>query len=645
MDTPLRQRSFSTAELADIFGITRQAVLKRAVKWESEKRMGRGGGKVWKFASMSEAEQYRISTYVLNDPQKRFIPDPLALAAQEVMLKDAWERYEKKSAKVKERAMYRYKLLFEAWELHCEGSTMKAAFELVAAKYDERVANLRRWYYGTRYKPGVRGLDPKDWLPVLADDYKGRTACAACSEEAWKWLVADFFRREEPPFTISYERLARLAAEKSWEIPCERTLRRRMKREYTQAEITYARKGTLAYAFPREERRRDSFRAGEAVSGDGLKFDSFYVIFPDGEVVSTTTGWFWEDVYSGKILAYEVDKTENTDMFRKATYKLTGVCLPRYAWLDNTRVAANKSMTGQADNRHRFTNQETDPVGILKLAGMIPQFTNPDQEMSNPGAKPIERAFGIGGIHERLRTWPSLAGRGHSLNTAIHLEEFLECLELVVREYNAKTGRRGGICNGRSFDEVFNTDFSEAAARKASPEIRRLLLHDQEVCKVSREATVRIKAGRGDDSHRYYAEMLAQFVGEHVAVMFNPEDLTAPVRIYSLAGKYLCEARWIPAVGFKDKAAGRELSRERKRHNKLIKKTVASAKRISDIERQQLNVTVPYNEISQPAHSTTVLAPFEVQKKLDGVADTEKQIALQERLRRNMGGEPVRDVA
>ena len=48
MDMPLRQRSFSTAELADIFGITRQAVLKRAVKWESEKRMGRGGGKVWK---------------------------------------------------------------------------------------------------------------------------------------------------------------------------------------------------------------------------------------------------------------------------------------------------------------------------------------------------------------------------------------------------------------------------------------------------------------------------------------------------------------------------------------------------------------------------------------------------------------------
>lgn len=630
-------RSLDTAEIAGILGISRQAVSAKAKKekWDAEKRTRQGGGKSWPFAGLDHETQSKITQALILNPALMPEPDPVVTAAREVFLAARWQDYESKPTSAKERAIYRYNLLFEAWQLHQEGMTLKQAFLLVSQEHGERVANLRNWYFGTGRKTGVRGIDPKDWLPFLVDQYQGRVSTAECTEDAWEWLKKDYLRRERPAFAMSYSRLKHIAREQGWTIPCERTLRRRLSAEVTPVTIEYMRTGSLRNSYPNQQRARDSFAAGEAVSGDGLKFDRLYVVWPDGEVSNRATGWFWEDIHSGKVLAYDLDKSENTDMFRRATHSLTGITLPRYAWVDNTRVAANKSMTGQTANRHRFINKATDPVGLMKHMGIDVRFTNPDQEISNPGAKPIERAFGIGGLHERMRTWPAFMGRGYSCNTAIPFEEFKEALAHVVAEHNATTGRRGGICNGRSFDEVFAAGFSQTTARKPSESLRRLLLYDQEVCTVNAQGAVHLNAGRGDGRHQYFADRLDAEAGKKVTVMYNPDDLTLPVQIYDLRGSHICQADWQSSVAFRDKAAGREYAREKKRRNKHIKRAAASASRMDKYEYQQLNAVIPAGVIPEPANTITLLSEQEVRQALSPV-DTKRQQELLETMNRNI---------
>ncbi len=172
--------------------------------------------------------------------------------------------------------------------------------------------------------------------------------------------------------------------------------------------------------YPAQRRDKSGIRAVEIVCGDGLKFDSTWVDWGDGEVINTSTGWFWQDVRTGYIMAYRLAQTETMDLFRLATYDLTGICLPRVVQVDNTMVAACKAMTGGMKGRKRGKDRPGDPEGLLKSIGVERiQWTNPDKVTGNPGAKPIERSFGIGGIHKLVRTNSCFHGHGYSKKTAV----------------------------------------------------------------------------------------------------------------------------------------------------------------------------------------------------------------------------------
>lgn len=267
---PVSARSFSTAELAGVLGISPQAVVKRArrKKWTAEARKIQGGGCLWQCASLDEEAKHKVTVAVISGHRAQEIPNPAVTEARTVYVESLWDSFNEKPNSVKDRAAYRYELLFEAWMLHQSGTTLTRALVLVAEKHGESVGNLRNWYFGTKGKQGVRGVDPKDWLPLLADNYKGRVKRADCHPKAWDFLLKDYLRQEQPSFSMCYERVARVAAQQGWVIPSERTLRRRLKQEHGPAEIRFARTGSLRYAYPDQERRRDAFLAGEAVSGD-----------------------------------------------------------------------------------------------------------------------------------------------------------------------------------------------------------------------------------------------------------------------------------------------------------------------------------------------------------------------------------------
>jgi hypothetical protein len=635
---PLAAQSFSTAFIATATGKTPQAVVKRGRKvWEQEPRRTQGGGIIWKFASLDEEVQEKVTLAVMAERRAAEESNPEVTKAHEAYMAAQWAAFEKKPNSVKDRAAHRYELLFEAWQLHMHGTPLTRAFILVANQHGVSVGNLRNWYYGTKKKAGVHEVDPKDWLPILADNYKGRVKYAPCTEKAWEYFLKDYLRREKPSFSMCYERLERIAAVQSWEIPSEQTLRRRLKRDFGPAERDYARDGSLRFAYPYQERKRDTFYAGEAVSGDALNFDDLHVVNETTGEVFTPRVWFFEDIYSAKILAWEPDVSENADMFRRSFYNLTAITLPRWLTIDNTRAASNKSMGGQLP-RNRFTTKSTDPVGILKLMGVDVHRTNPDKDQTSSGSNPSERGFGIGGLHERMRAWPAFIGRGTGMNNPIPFSEFVEALPHIVAEHNAKTGRTGGVCNGRSFDEVFAASYQESKARKPSASLRNLLLYSQESCKVGTDGTVKIKAGQGDTKHRYYADFLAHLAGEYIAVMFNPDSLSDPVNIYSLNGKHLGIADWLPSVAFNDTETARRHAKNRARRNKAVKKQVKAAQAMSNDEFKMLNATVPIGATPEPAQLTTVMSPQEVEALLTGKhkVSTERQNELRANMHRNI---------
>ncbi len=632
---PLSSQSFSTAFIASALGVSPQAVVKRARKkgWKEEGHKTQGGGSLWHFADLDQDAKAAVTIiYLQSQPIQQ---DIAATAARDVYLEAQWELFEQKTTKSKDRAVYRYEILYEAWQLHQHGVTLAKAFALVANQHGESVGNIRNWYFGTSHKQGVRGVDPKDWLPILADNYRGRIRRAHCDEKAWEFILKDYMRREQPSFAMCYERLERVAAEQNWVIPSERTLRRRLSKRHAPAEIAYARKGNLQLAYPYLERNRNAFIAGEAVAGDALNFDSIYVVHEDTGEIFTPRVWCFEDIYSGKILAWESDVSENSDMFRKAFYNLTDITLPRWMTIDNTRAASNIGMGGQLP-RNRFASKDTEPVGFLKMFGVDVHHTNPDKDQTSSGSNPIERAFGIGGLHRRMRAWPAFIGRGTSMKKPIPYAEFLAALPQVVAEHNAKTGRVGGVCNGKSFNEVFAASFQESTARKPSETMRSLLLLSQEVARVAKDGTVSIKAGKGLTKHRYYSDVLAHYTGEYVSVMFNPDSLSDAARLYDLNGKFLGIAEWMPSVAFNDTETARRHAKQRARRNKAVKKSVAAAQAMSNDEFAMLNASVPASGLPIPQRLNTMLSDSEVQFRLSGKVSQSRQQQLHENLQKNI---------
>ena len=352
--------------------------------------------------------------------------------------------------------------------------------------------------------------------------------------------------------------------------------------------------------YPSQHRDKTCFAAGEAVTGDGLKFDKLYVDWGD-EIIKTTTGWFWQDLYSNKLLAHRIAKTENTDMFRLATYDLTGDCSPRYAQLDNTRVAANKAMSGGAKIRYRFKDKPDDHLGLLLQLGIQPHFTNPDHTMSNPGVKPIERSFGIGGIHDMVATHPRIINRGFSMKTAIPVEEFMEVVAEEVKRFNARPKRRTDVCRGvLSFDEAFNESFAKATVRKATDAQRRLLLlMPERIRAATRNGEITLKAGAGPHGkNRYWAEALTEFKGEQLVGYYDPENLTKDLAVYTLDGRFICNAKHKASTAFDNTKESREWAKYKKRTMNSQKSIAENEVRMSALERAALypkpeDVTVP----------------------------------------------------
>lgn len=516
--------------------------------------------------------------------------DPGAAPAPAHDSESLWAAYNRAPEGMKAEAARKHRAILAVAQLVDYGQAVDRSLALIAGLQDGLTyPSLNRWWYADLRQGSADGALPRqDWLAALLDGYVGRTATAACSAEAWDWYKGQYLTRKQPSHADTYRRLAKMAPQQGWKIPSGKTLARRVDAEVHPLEQVYLRQGPEAHArkLPPQDRDRSHFRAGEAVNGDGLKFDRLWVRFPDGEVLNTATVWFWQDLYSNKILAWRAGKTENTDLFRLATYDLTAQCAPTQVWVDNTRVAANKLMTAGAEGRHRFRSEPEDGMGLLLMLGMTPRFTNPDKETGNPGAKPIERAFGIGGLHEMVATHPRFHDRGYSQATAIDFAEFCQVLNEEVARFNTQNGRRTRVCGGvRSFDSAWSEAVAQQTPRMLSASQRRLLLLVREVATVDPSGVVKIKAGRSRlGVNSYWSHELPRLAGQRVVVMFDPDRLSADAALYNLDGRYVCDVQHRPTAAFDSVDAGRENAKFKRR---LVKATKAGADAQTRMDAQE----------------------------------------------------------
>lgn len=554
--------------------------------WQCRKRKQRGGGNEYHYSNLPAEAQAAL----LLQQGEALAEEPKAAEKNQVTYdaESLWRWAESRPQKLRDEGSYKANLLRQAMRLRDNGHKLMAALKLVAEANNAKPSNLKNWYYGVNGKPGAKDYERKDWDVALIPGYAGRTATAECSVEAWEFFKAHHLTRRQPSVASSYRRMQEAAEAHKWTIPSLATIERRLNKEVSRPTQVFLREGAeaLRHLLPWQRRDKTVFAPGEAVSGDGLKFDMLWIDWGD-EILNTTTAWVWQDIYSGKILAHRVAKTENTDLFRLATYDLTATCLPSYVQIDNTRVAANKIMTAGAKGRKRFKDQPDDALGLLLQLDMEPHFTNPDHTQSSPGAKPVERAFGIGGIHSEVASHPKLLERGYSKAKAIGIDEFREILAEEVKRHNARLGRRTQVCNGvKSFDQAFNEAFAKATVRQATEAQRRLLLLVPEVVTASRaKGEINLNAGKSAlGKPRYWDEALAEYAGTKLVAYYDPENLSQDLAVYTLDGRFVCEASRQGDVGFNDTVAAREHAKENKRRMNAMKQAAKAEARMTALE-------------------------------------------------------------
>ena len=439
--------------------------------------------------------------------------------------------------------------------------------------------SFRTWQ---RLRRLLRGAPEPDWPYLLMPGWTGRTSRSGIPRAAWDFFCGLYLVRRQPTVADCYRRTCEAASQHGWgELPCLRTFRRRVKTEITAREKTLRRHGAQALArlFPSQRRDKRAFRAGEAVSGDGLKFDRLWVELPGGELCNTVTGWFWQDLVTGFVAAHRLAQTETLDLFRLATRSLVEVFVPDHAWVDNTMVAASKTMTGQqAGKRYRGRKRAEDPPGLLAQLGIEVHHTSPDKIFGNPGAKPIERSFGVGGIHDMVASHPRFLERGVSRKTAVPFGEFAAVVAEEVEKFNDRPNRRTAACRGvLSFRQAWLNGISTGVLRVATDEQVFLLSRMPEVVTADRQiGEIRLKAGRGPlGRRRYWSEFLTEFRGRKVCVWYDPEDFSAAISITTLDGRHLGIAECVEDVGFADRAAAQEWGRNKRR---FVRAEVAAAK-------------------------------------------------------------------
>ena len=565
------------------------------------RRRGRGGGIEYHWSLLPAPARARLALTSDQAPAEVTTAaenDDAATAPTE--RGEIWRQFEAQPQRRKDEAARRLRLLDAVETLYDSGTPRCTAFTMVAAQGEASERTLRLW------RARLDGVERHDWLAYLVPHHVGAVGREKeLPPEAWDLIRADWLRLEQPTFTSCWRRLELAAPAKGWELPSAKTVERRLLALPHSVRVA-GRQGieALKRLYPAQERDRSAFHALQAVNADGHKWDVF-VRWPDGHVGRPLMVAF-QDLYSGKILSWRIDRSEHAGLVRLALGDMiTTFGVPDECWLDNGRGFAAKWLTGGAPTRYRFKVKEEDADGVLTTLGVKIHWTTPYSGQS----KPIERAFRD--FCSDIAKDPRFAGAytgntplakpenyGHS---AVPIDTFVQVVTEGITLHNARQGRRSAVANGRSFDDVFTASYRASPIRRATEEQRRLWLLAAEGRRARRDGSIELLG------NRYWTEELVNHAQQKLVVRFDPQDLHGDVHVYRLDGSYLCSASVIEAVGFADTDAARAHSQARAKWMRS-QKDMLEAERVIGID--QVAAMLPQVDQAPAPEPTTIVRPI-----------------------------------
>lgn len=640
---------FSAQELADLeldsLPKTKKAILDKAKRenWTSKPRQGKGGGYEYSLNSLPQETQAEL---ILKNSEKSAVEISERSEATAPQRKELnylpevfWRAYDRVTQKRKDKAESRFKAVCAVTELIANGMEVRPALAKTAERFGESPKSVERWYYRT--KP----FDRSDWLAVLVGKNGGQREerFAEFNEAAWEFFKADYLRPERPQFNACYRRLADAARENGWDIPSVEAVKRKLERDVPKIQQIYWRKGEYAVSqlYPSQKRTVADLEAMEWINGDGYQHNVF-VRWHNGEIVRPKT-WYWQDIRTRKILGYRTDLSENSDTIRLSLMDVVfKYGIPKHLTIDNTRAAANKWMTGGVKNRYRFKVKDDDVQGIIPTLGIELHWTSVQFGKGHGQAKPIERAFGNGGLGEIIDKHPNFAGfyAGSGVDDqpdnynggkdGVDYDTFILTLEAGIQSYNNQLERKTEICKGvYSFNQVFERDYALATkVRKANAEQLRMMMLMSEAVRLNKDGTFELDCGGkvNERKNRYIAKELIASCHSKVVVKFDPKDLHGKVYVYSLDMIFLAEAVCQEALAFGDKAAGREHDKARKQWVKAQKAAAKAQSTMTAQEAARYLPEVEFEDVEETEEQVwQVIKEGTALRKVEVVPDDEQE--------------------
>ncbi len=569
------------------------------------KRAGRGGGFEWHCALFPERARLALV-------QRGQIAAPVETTSRIVTLTPArgngeraaaqWARYDRLAQAAKDEAASRLMVLNAVEAAQAAGATKTRAIQAASADHGVSPATINNWF------AAVAGVSRSDRLAFLAPDRKGGGARADIDGEAWQRYCSEYLTPSRPTHAAAYWRTQLWAEAAGIQIPHAKTFQRRFEKEIPPEVVLARRDGMerVVEMIPSQTRSVAHLHALHSINIDGHLAD-VSVLWPDGSI-SRPMLIGVQDLFSRKMLAWRIDKTENAAVTRLVfadLFKRWGV--PRRAYLDNGRAFASLWMTNGAKTRFRFKTREDLPDGLLVAMGIEVTFVTPYHGQ----AKPIERTWKD--YCEHIARHPACVGAYVGPNTqekphnygdrAMPLAEFQALADSQIALLNAKMGRRTEMAAGGSFDQAFERSIAAGApVGRATPEQLRMALLTSETVSTDRKTGAVTFAG-----NRYWTDGMGAHAGKRVVLRFDPDDLHGSVFAYDLDGKFLAEVPVLEAAGFDNLPAAKQQAALRSNWKKKVRAAEAAEGLLSAAElARSMPGAPPQSETPSPRVVRTV---------------------------------------